>query len=239
MLRVSAKEAIPYLVSKWLHIQFLIDQEEMSKLLDDLGEVFLFSTLGVKPVHENKMTKEYFLSVYNRYIELLRSKVKPTDEEFRFGFTALITSSLETVQALDVGQGREIICPKLPSLQVQHHRFDYSLTDKKFRPMVFGKDTISWGLQISYPQLFQDPTSREISSALDAKNFVNAALFKKFQEWIRKNTAPTPFEVEGSVVRVPIRIGKNCLSWAKGHPELAAKSLQVKDLKAVGGTDEN
>ena len=162
-------------------------------------------------------------------MEKLKKGERLQDEEFRFYFTTVFTSTLEAIQALDVLENREIISPKLPCLQLQHHRFDYSQMDGKFRSMVLGKDTISWGLQISYPQLFQDPNTRIVTSALNVKDFENAHLFKTFQEWIRKNTEPVPFIINDTVIRAPIRIGRNCFSWISKHPELIAKGIKVRD----------
>ncbi|MDB6080787.1 MAG: hypothetical protein JWO53_59, partial [Chlamydiia bacterium] len=191
MRRLTPQNATPFLASKWLHIQFLIDKEEMEALLKELSHdgLYLFSTMGIKPVGESAMSQEAFLLAYGRYVAHLQAGRSPDDEEFRPFFTAVMTSSLGALQALDVAEGKEIIRPREPIVQLQLHRFDHSSFDGKIRPMVLGKNTISWGLQISYPQLFQDPATRIVQQA---SSYANFALFKKVQAWIRTYTLPTP-----------------------------------------------
>lgn len=223
----TPQEAYPFLASKWLHIQFLIDSEEMKLLLQALHPVFLFSTMGIQQAGKNALSIEHFLERYSDYIELLKGATRPQDQDFRFYFTLIMAATLDGVQALLVGENREIIRPFLPVLQMQLHRFDYSKVDGKIRPMVLGKDTISWGVQISYPQLFQDHVTRKVHAANNAALFPNAALFRKLQLWIRAHTLPTAFLAKGVRINSPIRIGKECLHWIECHPELKERGLTI------------
>ena len=223
----TPQEAYPFLASKWLHIQFLIDKEEMRNLLQTLSPIYLFSTMGIKPPSENAISSDSFLKHYGEYVELLKSASRPVDQDFRFYFTSVITSSTDAVQAVQVGENREIIRPFLPVLQMQLHRFDYSKLDGKIRPMVLGKDTISWGLQVSYPQLFQDPVTRKTEAANNAVRFPNASLFRTLQLWIRAHTLPTAFIAQGVRVNTSIRIGKKCFDWIECHPELKERGLTI------------
>ena len=104
---------------------------------------------------------------------------------------------------------------------------DYSEHDGKFRPMVFGLDSVTWGLQFSYPQLFMDGRTKEAFAVVESEEFPNTALFHQLQRWMRQNTLPTPFLVDGKRVNSPIRLGKACLPWINRHPQLAPKHLQV------------
>lgn len=225
MRRISPRDAKPFLASKWLHIQLLIDADEMGELFKELQDFYLFSTMGIKPIGENTLSKEAFLGAYARYIELLKTGHTPNDADFRFFFTAVMTLSIDALQALDIAAGKEMIRPLEPCVQLQLHHFDYSLSDGKIRPMVFGKETISWGLQFSYPQLFQDPSTRDV---VQANQYANFALFRKIQLWVRSSTLPTPFIIDGKMQREPIRIGKKCFSWIKNHPELSGRGLSVQ-----------
>jgi hypothetical protein len=53
------------------------------------------------------------------------------------------------------------------------------------------------------------------------------ALFRKIQLWSREATRATPFVLEGKRINVPIRIGKNCLSWIGNHPQLQSQNIGV------------
>ena len=227
MQRVTPKDAPQFFASKWLHIQFLLDPEEMKDLFQALGEVFIFSTMGIKPRGGNQIPIALFLEQYTRYIDLLKAAECINDDAFRFYFSAVITRSQDALLAIDVGNNREIIRPLKPILQIKLHRFDYSYVDGKIRPSVFGKDTVSWGIEISYPQLYQDPLTRVCEKATDLVLFPNAELFKKVQQWIRANTVPTPFIAQDVRIRCPIRIGKKCFDWIDSHQELKARKLAI------------
>ncbi len=240
MQRVTPKNAPQFFASKWLHIQFLIDPEEMQDLFQALGEVFIFSTMGIKPQGENLIPTALFLEQYRRYTDLLKAQESIDDDLFRFYFSAVITREQDALLAIDVGNNREIIRPLKPILQVKLHRFDYSYLDGKIRPSVFGKDTIAWGIEISYPQLYQDPLTRICVKATDPALFPNAELFKQVQHWIRANTVPTPFLAQNVRIRCPIRIGKKCFEWIDSHKELKARKLAVfRQSKDQEETDEH
>jgi hypothetical protein len=217
--------AVPYLASKWLHIQFLISIDEMKNLFNQLGDLFLFSMMGVHPIEEQHVSQERFFEAYGQYLTTIRSGEVIKDEAFRFFFTLAVTKTKEAIQEIDLGNGRGLVRPKFPVVQFQLHRFDYSPVDGKIRPMVFGRDTISWGLQCSYPQLFQNPETRNVEQAL---NYPNGSLFRSIQQWIRHNTLPTPIIIPNKKVNVPLRIGKECLEWVNNHKELIARGLRVQ-----------
>ena len=111
-----------------------------------------------------------------------------------------------------------------PIVQIQVHQMSYSPVDGEFRPMVMSRESIFWGLQFSFPQIYQDPKSLEL---LEVEEGINLELFQSVRRWIRDNTAPTPMVVGGGRVNLPIRLGKKCFSWINNHPQLKAKQLSV------------
>lgn len=213
IIQKTVETALSFKASKWLHTQFLVDREALDILFQRFGTFFIFSTQGLQAPGKNSISKEQCLELYGRYAELMREGIEPKDEEFRFGFTALWTRCEEAVQAIRVADGREMIRPIEPIIQLQLHRFDISKDDGKVRPMVFGKNTRSWGLQASFPQLFADPITGDIVQVLKEPRFQNNELFSIFREWVREYTMPTPMVVNGKKLYAPIRIGKNCLEW--------------------------
>ncbi len=225
MKRVPRDQILPFLASKWLHIQLLVDPESMERLFATLGDVFLYQVLGPVAPEKALIQHAHFFDAYRRYVQALKEGIV-SEETFRGFFTAVMTKTQEAVCGMDLEDGRILIQPVLPLLQMRPHRFVYSSVDEKFRPMVFGKTSISWGVQISYPQLFQDARDRSVHNAL-TDGFVNHELFRKVQAFIRQETIATPFEVAARVTRVPIRIGKSCLSWINEHRELQANHIRV------------
>lgn len=222
-----SSQLIPFLASKYLHIQVLVDEEELTALFQSLSPFQIFSTLGLMEAGKNIIAKDAFLSLYKNYIELLKAGKEMDETPFRFTFTALLTSTEDAIQRVTSSDKREMIRPKLPCIQVQPHRFIFSSSEHKFYPMVFGKDAISWGLQFSYPQLFQDPVSRDVKNSLE-ESFPNALLFRQIQLWIRKETLPSCFIFNDKETYVPIRIGKKCFSWINNTYELKKQNLRVK-----------
>jgi hypothetical protein len=213
-----------FLASKWLHIDFLVTHHEIERLLlflqKEHGSLFLFSTLGVQKKGQNQIAIHDFLQAWKEYIEALQKSSPIQETAFRFFFTGCITKSEEAVSFIPIGEDRESIMPHTPCLQMQPHRFSYSKLDGKFRSMVLGKNSLSWGIRISYPQLYQIPNTRTVEDALDESRFPNAALFSSVRSWIRHNTLPTPIIIHDKRVNIPIRIGKECLPWINNHPEL-------------------
>lgn len=225
LCRLAPKDAPKFMASKWLHLDLLV--ESMGSLLESLGAHFQFSTLGVSLKGANCIERSAFVKTWQGYIDNLKQGIVTEDSALRFFCTSLLTSSLGAVRALDIGDDREIIIPYEPVVQMQLHRFSYSSLDHKFHSMAFGQNSISWGVRLSYPQLFQYPETRQVEDALDETRFINASLFFACRQWMRNNTRPTPFEVDGVRTNVPIRIGKECLSWINTHPELQARNLRV------------
>ena len=146
---------------------------------------------------------------------------------YRQTFSSVFTVSSDSVYALPVGTDRRLIRVSRPVIQLQSHALDYSPHDEKFRAMVFGIDSVLWGIQFSYPQLFLDSRTKEAKAVVENGEFPNTRFFHTLQRWIRHHTIPTPFFVEGKRINVPIRLGKECLSWINNHPQLIKKNIKV------------
>ncbi len=212
-------------VSKWLKHQVLLDPEEMEDLLHHLPPFFCCLIGQVVNERTAFMSLQDFLEKYTVYINALkRGEILPPH------FTSIWTTSLDEVYALKVGVEKFILKPLKPTVQLQSHLFYYSTLDQKFHPMTMSKESISWGIQFSYPQIFEDPKTHLYSKVSNTPQFPNTELFLKLGRWLRAFTMPTPFLVEGNKVNVPIRIGKKVFSWIEHHPQLREKGLKVCPL---------
>jgi hypothetical protein len=218
----------PMEASKWLNLQALISEEEMNHLLEALGYFEIYFTGVLTRPGEEQVSKEDFLNKYRFYIEALMQGDIPEESVYRSFFNTIFTVSSDCLYAIPASNGRQLIRASKPIVQLQAHSMDYSILDGKFRSMVFGLDSILWGLQFSYPQLYLDPETKEILTIADNEMFPNTALFKKLQKWLRQETIPTPFQVGSNKINVPIRLGKKCLGWINKHPQLLKKNLAVQ-----------
>ncbi len=97
--------------------------------------------------------------------------------------------------------------------------------------MVQSSDSISWGVQFSYPQLFQDPHTRKVVKIADQDAFENTALFTSLMQWMRSHTLPTPFVVNGVRTNSSIRVGKRALSWVGSLVQLQQKGIDIFSFK--------
>lgn len=191
----------------------LVSLDEMKCLFDELSPFFIYATHGVIE-GDGSISQEAFLNIYAGYLN--------TWEPLK---ACVWTLDPEAVERREVSGGRTLIRPKQPVIQVQNHAFHFSEVDQTFHPGIQGKDSIAWGIQCSYPQIFQNPES-EAFEKVD-QSFPNTALYKKLAKWTRNHTRATPFLYQGKKINVPMRLGKECFSWVNTHPQLATKGLLV------------
>jgi hypothetical protein len=200
-----------YQASKWLKVGILADPDEIFDLMGALPSVFLYQ-LG-KVVQEPEISKEMFNAEYKDGIDALKQgSVVPFKS-----LPLVMTLEKEAVSIKSVPNRGYLVQIKEPAVQIQAHSFRYSPVDQSIRAGVLGADSIAWGLQFSYPQIYQEPDTQEIVSTLKRPN---AALWNAFRQWLRDKTVPTPFSLNGKILHSPIRIGKKCLSWISHHPQL-------------------
>lgn len=218
MIRVSnpRSEGI-YQGSKWLKVPVLCDAEELSLLFDHSFFIVPLTGLCDGKVLEPKS----FLDTYAEWIEQLKQGKVPSDPELRKILACGWTESLESVWLQEIPTKGFLTKISSPIIQVQAHYFSYSRLDRVFRSMSMGEGSVFWGLQFSFPQLFQDPKTMEIHTA------GKYPLFEKVRLWAREHTRATPFLVDGTKTNVPIRLGKKCFSWIEKHPQLQEQGIRV------------
>lgn len=219
-LRIStpSEEGI-YQGSKWLKFQVLCDREELEKLFSIPFEIYPLT--GVISLSQVPMAKSFFLDEYASWIEALKQGRIPTDAELRRTLACAFSPDPNALWLQKVGEERYLMKIAQPVVQVQAHYFAYSPLDGVFRPMSMGAESIFWGLQFSFPQIYQNPKTMELSEV------GQSSFFQNIREWVRETTRATPFTVEGKKTNVPIRLGKNCFTWIHSHPQLAARGIHV------------
>lgn len=219
-------------VSKALKHQVLLDAEEMRSLFAALEPFEIFAVS--QPVLQNGMTleKEEFLKSYAEYVASLKEGKLPDEMPMRKYFSSAFSTVREALYAMPVGNERFLVKAIKPVVQLQIHHFFASTIDGKFHSMVLGKDSITWGIQFSYPQIYQNPLSHEYSKVIDSPEFPNTALFHRLVKWLRAHTLPTPFVFQGKRSNQPIRLGRGCLPWIERHPGLIAHHIQIAKIDA-------
>jgi hypothetical protein len=217
-------------VSKWLKVQVFLDTDEMQEFLKVLAPVEFVVVSGLVRPEQAILSSAFFQEKYADYVSLLKQGQIPCTDHFRPFFSTAMTRSLDVFYAIAAGDGRYLIKPLKPVVQLQAHHFFYSNLDHKFHPMVLSEDSVTWGLQFAYPQLYQDPKTRQVIKVTDSSEFPNSALFSRLLKWIRSATLPTPFEVGGVRTNSPIRIGKKAYIWIKNHPQLQRDGISMAPI---------
>lgn len=222
-LRVSTpeKEGV-YQASKYLKYQVLCEVDELARLLESLSPFSMYHLTGLSNGEE--LESEVFLSAYGSWIQELKEGRIPKDEDLRKVLACAWTKEREALWKQEVPGNKYIIKMAKPLVQVQAHFFTYSSLDEIFRPMSMGPNQIFWGLQFSFPQIYQHPKTMEL---LEVEEELNCELFKKIKLWVREETRATPFIVSGKKTNVPIRLGKSCFSWINSHKQLQEQKIGV------------
>jgi len=218
-------EDSPMQASKWLKLQVLVERSSLMALFQHLGDFEIYLTGKLTHKGGGIIPQTEFLDVYERYILDLKQGLAPDERSFAPYFSCVLSATPEAVYGIYTPTDQQLIRVAKPVIQMQAHTIDYSPRDGKLRSMVFGVDSVQWGIQFSYPQLYLE--NNEVVQALHQTEYPNTILFKKLQEWVRMNTLPTPFEIEGKKQNAPVRIGRECLAWINTHPQLQKKGLRV------------
>lgn len=213
--------------SKWLKVQVLLQTEEMQRLVEHLAPFSLYSTGEPLQADNIEMSPQEWLAQYDAYIGELQEGRAPSFALFRRPFSVIWTADSSLLYAMPVAQERVLVKALKPVIQLQAHYFYYSSLDKKYHPMVLSKESVAWGLQFSYPQIYQDPRTKALSKVANSPEFPNTALFLRLVRWLREHSAPTPFIAEGIRKNVPIRLGKSCFPWIQQHAGLKERGIHV------------
>lgn len=212
-------------VSKWLKTQVLLDGSEMKACLEALNPLEFYNVSSIALIDQLSISQEMFLQSYESYISALKDgKVPEVDRKI---FSSVATVDPEALYAEEVQPGRWMAKLAKPVVQLQHHRFFASKIDHKIHPMVMSPESIYWGLQFAFPQIFFDGSGGTYTKTSDEVKFPNSALFAKLLKWLRTFSVPTTFVWDGQKISSPIRLGKECFAWIANHPQLKEQGIKV------------
>lgn len=221
-------------VSKSRKLPVLIDSDEMAHLFEILSPCRIFDVSRPVGLQEGEVAKEYFLDKYRAYVDGIKQGSLIDETPLRPYFSSIITLESSAIFAQELANGKYLIKARLPAIQMQRHHFIISDT---FHSGVMGEESITWGIQFSYPQLYLDPKTKEIGKVEKNHLFPNTELFHKLAKWVRDHTLATPFIFNGKKVNQPMRLGKNCFSWINRHPKLQARGVYVEARKNPSRVD--
>jgi hypothetical protein len=216
-------------VSMWLSYSFFLSYDEMRDFIDYLSPFYIIRTdIVLDEKDDGIVNSKEFLEVYKNYISDLSLHQGIDEKRVRKYFHAIWTVSLDIAYNIKLKCGRHILKIFRPALVLQHHKMSYNKESQKFFSMVFGKDLLSFGLNLSYPQLYQDPKDKTLHKVMLEDKFENTLLFNKAKEWIKKHTRPLTVVIDKKKCVQTIRIGKKSLEVLKNHPWFSTSKMELK-----------
>lgn len=199
-------------VAKYLKYPVLCTTEELRKLFSLSQGSQLFPLTGF---FEKPFQVESFLEAYQGWEGALESLALPM---FRPYLACLWTADENALWLQRVSSGKCLLKMRTPVVQMQAHFFRYSSVDKTAHSMVFSKDSIFWGIQFSYPQIYQEGISKACLKAPKREEW------QAIKRWVRDETAPVRLQDQDTVIQTTMRLGKG---WKKEHPVLTKLGLKV------------
>jgi hypothetical protein len=202
--------------SKWLKHAALLSVEEMQSFLSVLDSFFLVPASGLLSKASWKVSEPEFLRQYEEYIDWMKLHATLPPMPLRRFFSLMLSTSLKTFYAVEVPDEKIAIKPSLPVIQIQLYHCFFSPFDHQIRSMVASPESFAWGLQFSYPQIYEHPKTHQFAKVLLEEGFPNSKPFKEMVSWLRKNTKPVALQEEGRAY-APFRIGNLSLAQRETH----------------------
>lgn len=213
--------------SKWLSHRALLDVREMEALLSSLPPFLIYNVSELVDLEEAIIPHEKFLSKYIDYVTSLKAGLIPDEKEYKPYFSAAISATSDSLYAIEAKEGKFIIKPKEPIIQLNFHHFTFSEKHNAFHSMVHSKQAVTWGIQFAFPQLYSNSIDNDVIEVYKNSEFPNTELFKTLAKWIRGGTIPAPFKVGEIPINATFRLGKECKSWIHTHVQLETVGLSV------------
>lgn len=214
-------------MAQWTPLRALLDIDEMRALCLQLPSLFLYQAGSVLKLGEGTLSLEDFLAAYAEYVSALHAGKLPPYKQLRHALCAFWSAESDSIAVQAVSPTEQVLSPAIPLIQLQPHAFCYSPFDNSFRSMVFGPTSIPWGLQWSYPQVYQHPTTQAIYKVAAEPKKPNTLLFRTLQRWMRHHTQPLIVSSQERRICLPIRVGPLCLKWIHKHPQLSKWKIHL------------
>lgn len=218
--------------SKWQHVRMLLDSSELEKLFESLNSFYLVNIAKVCGKEEVVVNTRSVFQAYDRYIAALKSEDKFDDKLYRQMFSLALSKGLEPFYLMQVKEDAFLAKITQPIIRMQLFSFHYIEEEKQFVSTQNREHSISWGLEFSFPQFYQDIHTCQPIEVLKDKDNYNTKLFKIIQKWAREYTLPASCFIHKSKHIAPFKLGKKCLEWINGYPTMQRHGLEILDHHA-------
>lgn len=216
----------PLKIAKINKLHALLEKDEIRDLLFALNKPSFFRTAKMSRAGAEKISSDEFIELYSDVLSTLKEGGGITPklmDIFSLSMSRHGTSYAEVVQ-----DGRVLLRPIVPVIQLSPTFIRYSKEDGSFRFGLYGKEASPLGITFSYPQLFQDSESKEVLRVDQGEKFPDTELFFSLWRWLRESTTVASFFVDGKKTNVPIRMGKTCFTWVNQIHGIKEQGINIE-----------
>lgn len=218
--------------SKWMHVRALLDVSELQELLMQSVPCFLVNIASVCSKDQMLTTSEQLINIYAGYIAALQQGDRQHIQSYKKQLCFALSKTLDIFYLMQLQAEKFLIKPKIPAIRMQQFHFHYIADQDDFVTTYNLDHSISWGLEWSFPQFYQDPETYLPVEIFKDSTHPNTQLFKSIQKWMRDHTLPVPFLIEGKKKIAPFRIGKKCFEWINLYPSLSNRGLKIYEHRS-------
>lgn len=200
----SISSGIGYQASLHLSYGILLTSEELSLLLgslEPLGDFSIFGSGVLLPQDKLEQSPKNLVEIYKKYLE--GSVSLP---EHKAALSSVWSMDHEAVALREIATDKWQVVRRLPVVQLNRFQFRFDSKTDRFFMQSFSQETLFWGLEFKYPQLFLDPITSKLIKVLK-EPYLNTLLWKGIHQWIRNHTVPVQFVTEEGKRIAPFRIG--------------------------------
>lgn len=200
--------------SLWMSQRFLLTPKELQELFATLPCFNLYCLSHVGSKEGFYLSKESFLELYSAFFASLFQKKDALFYKFKKQLTVALTCESETLYLTEPTKDIFLIHIQKPTLVIGPCIFHYDASAKKIMYADHKTNAIRLGLEVKFPQFYQDPVTLQPVKHFTDPNNSNAKLFKAIQKWCRDHAKVVFLEKKDAGERFSpaCKVGKNCLS---------------------------
>lgn len=214
-----------YRASKWIAFQMLLTRNELEDLFNEISAQVFCCIAKVDEEKNLLYHKESYLSLYTSYLEALKSQNKFLIKQLLISLNVALAYDESSLYKVLAPNNKCLIKIKKPCIQVKPFNFVYHFGLEKFLTNIKSEEAIYFGLEFSFPQIFQDPQSQEIQSLFKNNLSLSETYFNKIRLFVREKTKPAKFLISDKRKVATFRIGKTCAGFVEELSFLKEKQL--------------
>lgn len=142
---------------------------------------------------------------------------------YRIPFSSALSQDSSDFSVTNLAGEKVLVKPRQPVIQLRPLSLSIS-PDGALQTKSWGKDHIFWGIQLSYPQIFQDPDTKEIIQAL--ANHPNGKLFKEILRWFRHHTKPVSLAKREKSLAFSLKVGSKSVYLLAKHEQIKKSMIE-------------